>query len=730
MSKKAKKRNKNLSDRETPNGLQKETPAINPPGDAWLGWLCLAAIISLAFCMNFHTLVDTDIFWHLKTGEIIFTTHQVPDKDVYSFTMAGKEWIDSQWLFQLVLFLLYRLSGYAGMIVVAAILNTLTWALIIGSAFKPQKYFLTIFFGAACILSASIRFKLRPEILSFLYIALEIFLISQFRAGEKYALYVMPLILLLWVNSEGIWPVYFVILSVFLFEDVLSLLNLRIRGYVRIAPKQSAARLGVCLLCSIPVAFINPYGYRGVVFPLTLFREVSSSGNYIHQTISDLQNPFTHLAPLERDVYIGLIVVSALFFIFLFYKRLLYPAAFILWAGFLFLSASALRNVALFGIVTCALVGMILVENYDREIFPARIFKINLLRLRPIGAAIIFLAAGFFIQDVATSRFFLRNGTHAKFGVGALETEYPIRGGDFLKSILTDQGKLTDLKIFADTESSAYFIWAGYPNWKVYFDPRIEVYGGQFLKNFIDALDSPKEFNWEDKQYDFDAVAVTSFESTIGMISGLYHDPQWSLVYLDGFSAIFLKNKPELAPVIQKYRLDFSKSLDSPIPADLTGKWLARERFCRGYILLMLSHPELALAEFEAGIKVVPDDPQMNYYLGWTLNIAQRFEEAKPYLERTAQKDPEAISNQIQLGRAYAMTGEPDRGIKIFEQVLAKNPHEITACMDIAKTYELILKRDDAYEKWQKCWSIYQTNPAFFKPMQDEISQALQRTQK
>ena len=198
------------------------------------------------------------------------------------------------------------------------------------------------------------------------------------------------------MNSEGIWPIYFVILGVFLFEEFLSVLNLRISGYIRrISPLSAQTirmlRLGICLLCSIPVAFINPYGYRGVLFPLTLFREVSSSGNYIHQTINEFQSPFSTLAALERDIYIGLIAVSALFFIFLFYKRLLYPAAFILWAGFLFLSASALRNVALFAIITCALVGMILVENYDREIFPARIFKINLLRLRPVGAAIILL---------------------------------------------------------------------------------------------------------------------------------------------------------------------------------------------------------------------------------------------------------------------------------------------------------------------------------------------------
>ena len=121
MSKKSKKKNKNFPEREPSRPKPPEKVLkINPPNDAWLGWLCLAAIIALVFFLNFHTLTDSDIFWHLKTGEIIFATHHVPDKDVYSFTMAGKEWIDAQWLFQLIVFLLYRLSGYAGMIVFAA----------------------------------------------------------------------------------------------------------------------------------------------------------------------------------------------------------------------------------------------------------------------------------------------------------------------------------------------------------------------------------------------------------------------------------------------------------------------------------------------------------------------------------------------------------------------------------------------------------------------------------
>jgi len=144
----------------------------------------------------------------------------------------------------------------------------------------------------------------------------------------------------------------------------------------------------------------------------------------------------------------------------------------------------------------------------------------------------------------------------------------------------------------------------------------------------------------------------------------------------------------------------------------------------------MFGQPELALPEFEQGIKLIPNDAEMNYYLGWTLNILQRFAEARPYLEKAAQRDPRAVGPQIQLGRAYAMTGEVDQGLKLFRGILEKNPYELTACMDIAKVYELILQSPNAAEQWRRCDEIYRRNPAMFKPQESEILSALERLKK
>jgi tetratricopeptide (TPR) repeat protein len=213
------------------------------------------------------------------------------------------------------------------------------------------------------------------------------------------------------------------------------------------------------------------------------------------------------------------------------------------------------------------------------------------------------------------------------------------------------------------------------------------------------------------------------------MIRNLQKDPNWSLLYFDGSNVMFLKNRPEFAAIIQKAKIDFNKNYLNLFPSDLGGPWLARERLIRGYILFSLGRVELAQSEFAQGVQLAPGDLNLNFYLGWTLNMLFRYQEAKPYLEKVAKARPDFIQNQILLARTEAKTGQPDRAIEIFERMLEKNPKQITACIDLAKVYELIAS-PRAHQQWQKCWQIYQTNPQRFQDQAAEISRSLNRAGK
>jgi hypothetical protein len=65
---------------------------------------------------------DSDLFWHLSTGEWTLDHGQVLDHDIWSFTRDGTLYSVGSWLGDVVLALAYRAAGWAGIDVLRALL--------------------------------------------------------------------------------------------------------------------------------------------------------------------------------------------------------------------------------------------------------------------------------------------------------------------------------------------------------------------------------------------------------------------------------------------------------------------------------------------------------------------------------------------------------------------------------------------------------------------------------
>ena len=59
---------------------------------------------SALFAMAVRTAADTDMYWHLRTGQFILQTRSVPMSDPFSWTAVGTPWVDVHWLSQVVLY--------------------------------------------------------------------------------------------------------------------------------------------------------------------------------------------------------------------------------------------------------------------------------------------------------------------------------------------------------------------------------------------------------------------------------------------------------------------------------------------------------------------------------------------------------------------------------------------------------------------------------------------------
>ena len=57
--------------------------------------------------------IDPDLWWHLKAGQQMIDTRNIPHTDDYSFTKQGSEWVAHEWLSEVILATIYRLTGLA-----------------------------------------------------------------------------------------------------------------------------------------------------------------------------------------------------------------------------------------------------------------------------------------------------------------------------------------------------------------------------------------------------------------------------------------------------------------------------------------------------------------------------------------------------------------------------------------------------------------------------------------
>src|SRR5258708_25772760 len=95
--------------------------------------MLIAALAFLTVWTCASRFEDPDLWWHLKLGQIIWNTGQIPRTDQFSFTAQGHPWIAHEWLSQVVLYLTWRTGGYSAL---------LLWLCLIASAIVALTYLL------------------------------------------------------------------------------------------------------------------------------------------------------------------------------------------------------------------------------------------------------------------------------------------------------------------------------------------------------------------------------------------------------------------------------------------------------------------------------------------------------------------------------------------------------------------------------------------------------------
>src|SRR2546422_6020329 len=99
------------------------------PNDTWVRFLIVPVLVFLAMMTDRGYLAD---FWHhLARGRAMAEEGQLIDRDLFTFTVPGREFQDVNWLSQVSYFFLYKRGGLELVQLANALILALTLTLLV-----------------------------------------------------------------------------------------------------------------------------------------------------------------------------------------------------------------------------------------------------------------------------------------------------------------------------------------------------------------------------------------------------------------------------------------------------------------------------------------------------------------------------------------------------------------------------------------------------------------------
>ena len=256
--------------------------------------LCFgAAMYMLILSAAPQLLNDPDTLWHIKLGETIVASGHVPRFDTFSYTMAGADYHDMQWLSQVLMYLCYRMGGYPAVAVLCAIAAAAAFMILFRELARRVNELTAFALVGVAFLLCLTHLLCRPHTLvSPILVPWTACLIRSAESGRCPPLWLLPL-MTLWANMHASFLLGLVVIVPFAIEAAL-------RSGQRRATL-AAKWVGFGLL-ALAASAVSPYGIEQISAPFRIF-DLGSAANLI----GEMQpQDFSKLEPFEMVFLLGL----------------------------------------------------------------------------------------------------------------------------------------------------------------------------------------------------------------------------------------------------------------------------------------------------------------------------------------------------------------------------------------------------------------------------------------
>lgn len=515
----------------------------------------LSCLLIWSFLVSCFPLRNMDIWWHLRTGQLILERGMVPYFDWFTFVDFDRPWIDLHWGFQILVTWLYRWGGVDLLILTKAFCLSLTIGLAwyaSGKAVPPWWKALLWILPLICISGRSV---VRPEMLSLVYLSLWMYVISRIPSSPR-MIWLIPLITLFWVNSHALFVLGLVISVLFVTDHVI---RIWAQGRFGLEMPSTAisgitfVRVGVL---TILACFLNPYLEQGVLFPLTLYEKFSVDQAFYSVRIGEFQPPLAFIKKNGlRNLYLVSQVLLSVLTLFSFcpllMKKRVNPFRILLFIAFTHLALKASRNTGIFSLIS----GIILCDNvsdwirltvpqtFGSESTVGRANSAethNWLNGPSMGKGISVCVFLFLLGSLFSGDWNRWGGEGKVLGLGEQEAWYAHAASKF-----AGQSGMPDRAFVSNMGQAAVYIFHNGPERKVFFDGRLEVNTKETFQLFEQikqqmALGMTEWAYFLQDEAGQRPVVILDSRFSRNEIRGMGANPDWRLVFADQAAAVFL----------------------------------------------------------------------------------------------------------------------------------------------------------------------------------------------
>ena len=472
------------------------------------------AILALGlFIMAARSVTDPDVWWHLRTGQLIIQNHRVFHTDPYSFTKFGQPWIDHEWLSQILIFGLYRLGGWGALMAgFAAVIAATYWLAFLRCPGRPYVAGAITVWGA---LASIPSWGVRPQMLTLLLASL--FLLMLERSYQRpNLLWWLPPLMLLWVNLHAGYAVGIGFLVLFIAGHALDIAF----GVEETSASPRLRSLALASVACVAVVLLNPYGAQLYRYPLETLHSRAMLA-YIGEWLSpDFHQPGYLPVLLMMLATLVLPAIS---------PRCLRPRQLLLLAVTMYAGLRSARHLPIYVLVAVPVLSAVIQSRLQASGM-AGVFDIrhaSLTRTKLLFNATVLVAL--LILTGARLR-------HQILQQGHIEArEFPQSAASFLTTN-RPPGLLLN-----HYNWGGYFIWKLYPEYKVYIDGRADVYGDSFMDDFA-AMYFLRGKSWQSPLEQWD-IRTLVLPPDAPLVNAFRSRPGWKEVFADKQAVVLTKTQ-------------------------------------------------------------------------------------------------------------------------------------------------------------------------------------------